>query len=166
MNPNKIMNRRCLLIAALLSIGVISSPAAMAAGQCLRFSLTSNVTLLGPTGPAVGYADVVMEDGRVLRVSASGDITDSKLHDDGTIHMRVRELDNWGLLGTTLGLDKIHLTPTVIPGEYTLTIKTHILGTTGALEEVFGKYHGQGTASFASGQVTHSGAGKICNLPY
>lgn len=137
---------------------------AQASEECKDFSLTSYVTLLGPTGPAIGSAEAMLKDGTVFNVSAAGEITSTIFNTDGTMDMRVRELDNWGALGTTVGIDKIKLTPTAIPGEFTFKIKTFILGESGSLEDVFGLYNGTGTASFNDGTLTHSGKGTICNF--
>jgi len=61
--------------------------------------------------------------------------------------MHVRELDDWGVIGTTIGIDKIKLTPTTTLGAFIFTIKTFILGESGSLENAFGLYNGAGTAS-------------------
>ena len=149
-----------------ISFAFFASSNAMATGNCNNFTLTSSVTLLSPTGPAIGTATATMDDGTVMHIMAEGAITSTKVDQDGVIHMRVEELDNWGSLGTTIGLDKLKLTPTGIPGEYTLTIKTFLQGESGLLENVFGHYKGDGDVSFSTGQLNHSGSGKVCNLPF
>lgn len=151
------------VLTLLITLG---SPHSYAVDNCKQFTLTSNVTLLSPVGPAVGSAEAVLEDGSVLFATAEGVIESSKVGDDGTIHMQIKEVDQYGAFGTTLGLDKVKLFPTGIPGEYTMSIKTNIVGNTGLLEDVYGLYHGKGSASFNSMSLTHSGTGKICNLPF
>lgn len=143
-----------------------TSPMVLAIDNCKQFTLTSNVTLLSPAGPAVGTAEAILEDGTVLFATAEGEIESSKVGDDGTIHMQIREVDQFGPFGTTLGLDKVKLFVSDVPGEYSMNIKTNIVGDTGLLEDVYGLYHGKGSASFNSMSLTHSGEGKICNLPF
>jgi len=149
-----------------LTITLVSffSPLVWASEKCQHFKLTSYVTLLGPAGPAVGFAEAVLKDGTILPVSATGEITSTTVNADGTINMRVRELDDWGVPGTTIGLDRIKLIPTEISGEFELKIKTFIVGESGSLENAFGFYKGRGAISFNDGTLTHSGRGKICNF--
>lgn len=146
--------------------GLFITSSAMASGFCSEFTLVSNVILLGPAGPAVGTAEITMDNGAVFQITAEGEITSSKVDEEGNIHMRVRELDDWGPFGTTIGKDRLKLVPTEIPGEFTLTIKTFIEGNTGAVEDVFGFYKGSGNISFSTGSLTHQGRGRICNLPF
>jgi len=150
--------------ALLIVIVCFFSTSVQAHSQCQRFELTSYITLLGPTGPAVGFAEAILHDGTVINIAAEGELTFTKVEDDGTIHMHVRELDEWGPLGTAIGLDQVKLVPTEIPGEFTLKIKTFIIGENGDMEGAFGHYKGTGTASFNDGTLTHSGRGKLCNL--
>ena len=165
MKTNNLMLKKYIVGASILFLGSLAT-SAIANGNCQNFTLTSNVTLLSPTGPAIGTATATMDDGTIMQVMAEGDITSTKISDEGIIHMRVTELDTWGPLGTTIGLDRLKLTPTAVPGEYALNIKTFIEGDTGLLEDVFGHYKGEGSVSFSTGQLHHSGSGKICNLPF
>jgi len=148
----------------LIALPFFFSTSTLAHPQCQQFKLTSYVTLLGPSGPAVGFAEAVLQDGTVINITAEGELTFTEVEDNGTMHMHVRELDDWGPLGTAIGLDQIKLVPAEIPGEFTLKIKTFIIGENGDLEGAFGHYDGSGTASFNDGTLTHSGRGKLCNL--
>lgn len=78
MNLQKIGITNILLGTLLLGSGILSSSAAMATDNCTKFSLTSNVVMLSPTGPAVGFAEAVREDGTVIRISAQGEIISTK----------------------------------------------------------------------------------------
>ncbi len=147
-----------LMLASFFSIQ------AHASEECEHFQLTSYVTLLGPTGPAIGTAQATFKEGAVFTISAVGEVTSTTINPDGSMDMRVREIDDWGIYGVTIGIDKIKLTPTAIPGEFTFTIKTFILGESGSLENAFGLYNGTGTASLNDGTLTHSGKGVICNF--
>ena len=155
-----------ILALTLGCCGLFGSLSASAAANCTGFTLTSNLMLLGPNGPAIGTAVATMDNGAVVEVDAYGEITQTKVSEEGIIHMRVEEADDWGFLGTTLGFDKLKLTPTATPGVYDMTIKTSIQGETGSLEEVHGHYRGEGNAYFNSGTINHSGSGIVCNLPF
>ncbi|VAW79794.1 hypothetical protein MNBD_GAMMA13-1538 [hydrothermal vent metagenome] len=137
---------------------------AQASVRCKHFDLTSYVTFLGPDGPAVGNAEATFKHGVILPISATSEVTSTTTNEDGSIDMRVRELDDWDTFGSTIGIDTVKLIPTEIPGEFALSIKTYILGESGHLEDAFGLYKGTGTASFNDGTLTHSGKGTICNF--
>lgn len=162
---NKKLNLLCAVnrIFIIALVGIFSM-SAQASDRCKHIKLTSYVTFLGPDGPAVGFAEVQLKHGIILPIAATGELTSTTVNPDGSIDMRVRELDDWGDLGTTIGLDQVQLTPTDIPGEFDLRIKTYILGESGLLENAFGIYKGTGTLSFNDGTLTHAGQGTICTF--
>lgn len=154
-------------VATSLSIVMLASffsTPAHAAPRCKHFDLTSYVTFLGPNGPAVGNAQATLKHGVILPISATAEVTSTTTNEDGSIDMSVRELDDWDILGSAIGLDTVKLVPTEISGEFTLSIKTYILGESGYMEDAFGLYKGTGTASFNDGTLTHSGKGTLCNI--
>lgn len=150
-------------VAIIFMAYLVSSPA-QAHVKCKKFKLTSYVTFLGPAGPAVGFAEATFKHGVIIPVSATAEVTSTTNNPDGSIDMTVREEDEWGALGSAIGLDEVKLIPTEIPGEFTLTIKTYVLGESGSMEDAFGLYKGTGTASFNDGTLTHSGKGSLCNV--
>lgn len=162
---NQLRIKHSVVAALFLVTGTVFGTTAPAAQDCQAFTLTSNISLIfSPIPSGIAHAELVLEDGTVHNIVGDGVITELKSA-DGTIHLTLREIDDWGLLGTSIGLDKVVMVPTLVPGEFMVRIKTDLIGESGAVGNVFGMYHGQGTASFNTMTLLHSGKGRICDLP-
>ena len=158
---------RILMTSLIASAACMVSTSSWSNDQCVRGTLVSDVELLSPFGPGVGvaYADIA---GQILPIITYGDIVSSKVQGDGSIHLVVEENDSTPDGSTIQIRDKVILTPTDIPGEFTLKIHSKMLGGTGLFSDVDGKYSGEGTASFNTtpAQLHHTGEAKMCGLPF
>ncbi len=158
------LNRPLAIVVNILIAGamLISMPA-LANDQCVRGTLEAEADLLTPFGPVVGSA-VAMIGGQVLSIQSFGVIVSFKVTDEGTIHLEVEENDSTPDGSTVQIMDKIKLTPTAIPGEFTMTIKSTVISGTGLFADASGKYKGEGHASFNTLHLSHSGEVRFCGL--
>jgi len=77
-----------------------------------------------------------------------------------------RPVTTGGEGSTAIGIDRVMLKPTLVAGEFDFQMKMVLDGRSGVMEEAFGRYKGNGSASFNTGAVHHEGRGKVCGLRF
>ncbi len=124
--------------------------------------IQSDSTLLGPFGPGVGIAQVIL-DGQPMSVNAFAESIKAPIFfPDGSLALTLEETDTFPDGSTLTAIDQILSTPTVVPGIADVDVKVTWYDGTGQFEGAFGRYNGAGTVDFSTLQLTHSGDGVIC----
>ena len=143
--------------------GMFLSTASWASNDCLRGPLTSEADLITPFGPGIGVAEAMIGDETIV-IFTHADVVASKVGEDGTIHLELIENDSTPDGSTVQLKDNVVLSPTEIPGEYRLNVRSVVLGGTGIFQDVDGKYVGHGTFSFNTLHLSHTGDARFCGL--
>lgn len=162
-NPRRIFKPSLGL--AMLAFCCMTSPA-QAETDCVKGEIEGWVTLQTVMGPGVGYFIMTLGDQAIPITTVGTFVPPMKVTEDGTIHLTVQENDTAPDGSTVQFLDNLVLSPTDIPGEYRLRIKSSYVSGTGIFNgpDLDGRYIGHGEVSFNDLTMHHSGQVTVCGF--
>lgn len=167
MNINSNLHRKfkqgiCLVLAAMFMV----SASARAESDCEKGTLEGSAVLQTVMGPGTGYAFMTLGDQTIPISSFGVFVPPMKVTEDGTIHLTIEENDTTPDGSTLKFLDSLVLSPTDLPGEYRLLIKSVFVEGTGIFDDpdLAGRYVGHGEVSFNTLTLSHSGMVTVCGF--